>query len=196
MSERALIRRAQAGDAAAFTDLVCLHQRGLLPLAVRLTGNDADGEEALQDALVIAFRRLSTFRGEARFSTWLYRITVRAALARRKRARRRAMPSLEEFLPRVQRRRPAQAHRRRPHRRRDDRRPRQPPRAAGRGSWPRWRACPSAIAPRWCCATCRSCRRREAAAILGIDAAALRQRVHRARLMLRGYLDTVAGRPR
>jgi DNA-directed RNA polymerase specialized sigma24 family protein len=37
---------------------------------------------------------------------------------------------------------------------------------------------------------------REAAAILGIDAAALRQRVHRARLMLRGYLDTVAGRPR
>jgi len=195
VSERALIRRAQAGDAAAFTDLVCLHQRGLLPLAVRLTGNDADGEEALQDALIIAFRRLSTFRGEARFSTWLYRITVRAALARRKRARRRAMPSLEEFLPQFN---AAGRHKR------IDVDLTGAATIEGRVSRRELRArllaalarLPERYRAAVVLSDLQELPSREAAAILGIDAAALRQRVHRARLMLRGYLDTVAGRPR
>ena len=190
MSDAALIRRARDGDADAFTTLVCRHTRGLLPLAVRLTGNDADGEEALQDALVIAFRRLATFRGDAAFGTWLYRITVRAALARRKRARSRAMASLEEHLPEFNR-----AGR---HRRTDvdfsgaatieARVSRRELRAALLTALARL---PDRYRAAIVLCDLEELPAPEAAAVLGIAPAALRQRVHRARLMLRGFLDGV-----
>src|SRR5690242_9812774 len=56
-------------------------------LARRLVNNDADAEDVTQDVLLQVIRKLDTFRGESAFSTWLYRVTVNAALAyRRKRA--------------------------------------------------------------------------------------------------------------
>jgi RNA polymerase sigma-70 factor (ECF subfamily) len=70
-------------------------------LASRLLGNAADAEDVTQDVFLQVVRKLPTFRGEAAFSTWLYRVTVNAALSyRRKRARREVnVPSepLEEF---------------------------------------------------------------------------------------------------
>jgi RNA polymerase sigma-70 factor (ECF subfamily) len=193
VSEAALIRRAQAGDEAAFTELICRHQLGLLPLAIRLTGNAADGEEAVQDALVIAFRRLAIFRGDAKFSTWLYRITVRAALARRRRSRARAMPSLEEYLPEFNR-----AGR---HKRIDvdfSGAATIEKRVARRELRTRLLAALARLPERYRTAVVlcdlQELPSAEAAAILGVDRAALRQRLHRARLMLRGYLDTVGGR--
>src|SRR5438309_11166656 len=56
-------------------------------LARRMLGNDADAEDVTQDVLLQVVRKLSTFRGESAFPTWLHRVTVNAALAfRRKRA--------------------------------------------------------------------------------------------------------------
>jgi RNA polymerase sigma-70 factor (ECF subfamily) len=66
------------------------HVPRLYSLARRLTGNEADAEDVVSDVLVAMLRKLDTFRGEAKLSTWLHRITVNVALAqRRKQARRR-----------------------------------------------------------------------------------------------------------
>lgn len=71
-------------------------------LARRMLGNDADAEDVTQDVLLQMMRKLDTFRGEAAFPTWLHRVTVNAALAhRRKRAVReehRVRDPLDEFL--------------------------------------------------------------------------------------------------
>ncbi len=72
-------------------------------LARRLLGNAADAEEVTQDVFLQVLRKLPTFRGEAAFSTWLYRVAVNAALAyRRKRALREGPPlpePLADFRP-------------------------------------------------------------------------------------------------
>lgn len=76
------------------------YQDKVYRLARRLTGSTHDAEEVAQDTFLRVFRSLEGFRGEARFSTWLYRITTNTALMlRRSRARRRT-ESLEDYLPR------------------------------------------------------------------------------------------------
>jgi RNA polymerase sigma-70 factor (ECF subfamily) len=80
-----LVQQAQAGDAAAFGRLVALHERAVLRAAMAALGSRADAEDAAQDAFVMAWRRLSTFRGDAQFRTWLLTIAWRKALDRRRR---------------------------------------------------------------------------------------------------------------
>jgi RNA polymerase sigma-70 factor (ECF subfamily) len=83
-----LVRKAQAGDAAAFAELVGRHQRQLYRLALRMTGSEADAQEVLQEAFLNAYQKLPNFRGEAQFSSWLYRIAANSALMRLRRKRR------------------------------------------------------------------------------------------------------------
>src|SRR3990172_12426718 len=71
--------RAVAGDEPAFEDLVRRYQARVYRLAVRLTGNDGDAQDALQETFLQVYRSLGGFRGEARFSTWLYRVATNAA---------------------------------------------------------------------------------------------------------------------
>lgn len=78
--EVALVRRAQRGDAAAFGELVRLHQRRVVSVAYRLLGNTEDARDVGQDALVKAFRSLSQLDDPARFGSWLMRITTNLAL--------------------------------------------------------------------------------------------------------------------
>ena len=73
--ESALIARVLAGDADAFEPLVLEHQTNVYRLALRLMGNEADAADAAQDAFVKAYTSLSSFRGDSRFSVWLYRLT-------------------------------------------------------------------------------------------------------------------------
>ena len=73
--ESALIERVLAGDAEAFEPLVLEHQTNVYRLALRLTGNEADAADAAQDAFLKAYTSLAAFRGESRFSVWLYRLT-------------------------------------------------------------------------------------------------------------------------
>ena len=66
----------QKGHAEAFEPLVEKYQRKMLNIAYRMIGNYAEACEVVQDAFLSAYRSIRTFRGEARFSTWLYRIVV------------------------------------------------------------------------------------------------------------------------
>ncbi len=80
--ERALVERSQAGDAAAFGVLVTRHRDRAYGLAHRLTRSAEEAEEVAQDAFVSAWNALRSFRGDAAFGTWLYRIVYRKALDR------------------------------------------------------------------------------------------------------------------
>ena len=74
-----LVERAAAGEREAFDDLVRLTHRDAFGLAVRLTGNEEDARDVVQDAYLRAYRSIGRFRGDARFSTWLYRIVANCA---------------------------------------------------------------------------------------------------------------------
>jgi RNA polymerase sigma-70 factor (ECF subfamily) len=84
------IRRASAGDPDAFRELVDRYRDRAYEVALRIVRNAQEAEEVTQDAFVRAWRALEGFRGEARFSTWLYRIVTRCALDAAERNRRRA----------------------------------------------------------------------------------------------------------
>jgi RNA polymerase sigma-70 factor, ECF subfamily len=73
-----LVRRYLSGDRAAFAVLVERHERRVYNLALRMTGREEDARDAAQDAFLTALRKLSSFRGEAAFTTWMHRVTVNA----------------------------------------------------------------------------------------------------------------------
>jgi len=84
-----LVRRYLSGDAGAFGTLVERHERRMYNLALRMTGREEDARDATQDAFLTALRKLSSFRGEAAFTTWMHRVTVNACydlLRKRQRA--------------------------------------------------------------------------------------------------------------
>jgi RNA polymerase sigma-70 factor (ECF subfamily) len=86
----ALVDSARKGDRHAFDELVRSTWAGTYTLAYRLTGNEEDANDVVQEAYLRAFSGLPRFRGEARFSTWLYRVTANCAnnhLARASRSR-------------------------------------------------------------------------------------------------------------
>lgn len=92
-----LIRRARSGDKAAFSRLVRLHQDEVYTLAYRLTGDTHNAADVAQEAFVRAWRSIERFRGDARFSTWLHRITVNVAWTHHARRKRRAADSVDEL---------------------------------------------------------------------------------------------------
>ncbi len=79
-SETQLISRAQKGDEAAFAALYEAHKRRVYSLCLRMTGNTAEAEDLSQEAFMQLFRKISTFRGESAFSTWLHRLAVNVVL--------------------------------------------------------------------------------------------------------------------
>lgn len=86
-----------AGDPAAFTEIVRRHRDRLWAVALRTTGNPEEASDALQDALISAYRRADSFRGDAAVTTWLHRIVVNASLDRlRRRAVRSWVPLPDE----------------------------------------------------------------------------------------------------
>ena len=96
--DRALLEAHLAGDPDAFGELFGRHRDRLWAVALRTTGHPEDAADALQDALVSAFRRADSYRGEAAVTTWLHRIVVNACLDRRRRAKVRAADPLPDDL--------------------------------------------------------------------------------------------------
>ena len=92
--ELRLIRRVQAGDAEAFEDLVRAHEKTVYNLALRMTGHPQDAEDMAQEAFLKAYRSLGEFRGESKFSVWLYRIVSNVCLDHLRRQSRRPAASL------------------------------------------------------------------------------------------------------
>ena len=96
-SDAELLRRHVAGDDQAFGELFRRHRDRLWAVALRTVCDPEEAADALQDAMVSAFRRAADFRGESAVTTWLHRIVVNAALDRlRRRAARPAVPSGDE----------------------------------------------------------------------------------------------------
>ncbi len=97
-----LVARAREGDRLAFSELVRLHQHEVFTLALRLVGDQELAADVSQEALVRAWRALPKFRGDAKFSTWLHRITVNTAWSTQRRWRRHRIEPIEglvEALP-------------------------------------------------------------------------------------------------
>lgn len=98
MDESELVSAAKAGDRAAFDELVRRTFVDTFTLARRLTGNEEDGRDVVQDAYLRAWRGIGKFRGEAAFSTWMYRITANAAATNVRRRRRQQADPFEDDL--------------------------------------------------------------------------------------------------
>ena len=95
--DRALLRAHVDGDVHAFGTLFARHRDRLWAVALRTTGDPEDAADALQDAMVAAFRRADSYRGDAAVTTWMHRIVVNACLDRLRRRRvRRADPLPDE----------------------------------------------------------------------------------------------------
>ena len=190
-SDEWLAAQAAAGDASAFEVIVGRYQQRVFRLACRLT-SETDAPDVLQETFLLVYRHLPSFRGESRFSTWLYRIANNAALMHRRARARRPAESLEVFLPRFD----AQGM------------------LAATPAELQVAACAEELLDRaFLAEKAREVLARlpdlyrdafvlrdleemstvDVARALGVEPATVRQRVHRARLMMRGYLSDLAG---
>jgi RNA polymerase sigma-70 factor, ECF subfamily len=97
-----LIERLKAGDEEALEALFSRYSPRLYNVAQRILGEVADAEEVIQDVFWTAFRKANSFRGTAQFSTWLYRLTVNAALGKIRRSKKDKEAEYQEFLPKFQ----------------------------------------------------------------------------------------------
>jgi len=98
LDDKQLVARHVAGDPDAFAELVRRHRDRLWAVAIRTLGNHEEAADALQDALLSAFRRADSFRGDAAVTTWLHRIVVNACLDRVRRTKSRPVDALPDDL--------------------------------------------------------------------------------------------------
>lgn len=96
LSDSDLLARHVAGDPDAFAEIVRRHRDRLWAVALRTLGDREEAADAVQDALVSAFRSAHTFRGQSAVTTWLHRITVNACLDRARKAASRRTSSVAD----------------------------------------------------------------------------------------------------
>ena len=94
--EQALVERARAGDAQAFTQLVDKYERKIFRLAKNITQNDEDAEDVLQESFLKAYSNLENFQMQSKFYTWLVRIAVNEALMKLRKRKSDRSVSLDE----------------------------------------------------------------------------------------------------
>ena len=97
-TEGALVIEAKAGSAEAFEELVNRYERKIYRLALRLTGNQQDAEDVLQETFLKAFEHLPDFRQDSRFYTWLVRIAVNEGLMKLRKRRSDKSEPLEDAV--------------------------------------------------------------------------------------------------
>ncbi len=97
-AEQPLVHRLKAGEDAAYADLVAAHSGRMLAVAARICPEEA--EDVLQEAFISAFKAMPKFDGRSLLGTWLHRITVNAALMRRRSRSRRREVDVEGLMPR------------------------------------------------------------------------------------------------
>ena len=85
MTDGELVEQVRAGETAAFGELVERHRGAVYRAALAALGNEADAEDIAQEALVLAFRRIDQFRGDASVRTWMISIAWRLSMSRRRR---------------------------------------------------------------------------------------------------------------
>jgi len=97
--EEALLARLRAGDDAAYEAVVREYSPRMLAVARRMMGNEHDARDAVQDAFLSAFKAIDSFAGDAKLSTWLHRIVVNACLMKLRSARRHPTKQIDDLLP-------------------------------------------------------------------------------------------------
>lgn len=190
-TDEALAALAAAGDDHAFEAIVTRYEGRVFRLACRLT-SETDAPDVLQETFLQVYRHLPSFREESRFGTWLYRIATNAALMLRRSRARRPAESLDAFLPQFDDRGlhaalPAQLQ---VAARADELIDRQV--LAGKARTVIARL-PDLYRDAFVLRDLEEMSTTDVAHVLRIEPAAVRQRVHRARMMLRGYLSELAG---
>ena len=95
-SQLSLVRRAQAGDEQAFATLFQQHKNRVYSVCLLMTKDVAEAEDLTQEAFLQVFRTVSSFRGDAAFSTWLYRVAVNTVLMKLRRRKSPPTVSLDE----------------------------------------------------------------------------------------------------
>jgi RNA polymerase sigma-70 factor (ECF subfamily) len=186
-----LATRAAAGDEAAFETLVGRYQGRVFRLASRLT-SETDAPDVLQETFLQVYRNLRSFRGEARFSTWLYRIATNASLMHRRARARRPAESFEAYLPQFDAR---GKHLPTPDAlqsasRVEEMLDRQALAEKARAAIEQL---PDLYREAFVLRDLEELSTAEVAQVLDLEPATVRQRVHRARLMVRGYLSELTG---
>jgi RNA polymerase sigma factor (sigma-70 family) len=102
LGDNEIISRVLQGEQSAYAELVTRYQNYIFTLTLRMIKSREDAEEVAQDVFIKAYRSLADFRGESKFSTWLYRICLNTILTqRRKVSRIDYTPSLEVHSPAV-----------------------------------------------------------------------------------------------
>jgi RNA polymerase sigma-70 factor, ECF subfamily len=183
-TDAALIARAQAGDMAAFEELVMTYADRLYAVLLRMLGNSDDAEDVAQEGILRAWRGIRGFRGTSSFFTWLYRIAMNEATRSRQRAARRP-PAVPLDTPALAVPAPARDE---PDRQAERRELAAAVAAALAALPPEQRA---AIILR----DIEGLSTREAAGIAGVGQAAFKSRLHQARLRVRAVIgdDALVG---
>lgn len=101
-SDQDLIERSQIGEQEAFGELVLRYQDRLYGTLAQLLGSIHDALDVAQDAFILAFRNIHTFRKESQFYSWLFRIAYNAAMTRHRRERRHKSSSLDDLAADLQ----------------------------------------------------------------------------------------------
>lgn len=96
--EAETLARAKTGDEGAFTRLYEQHYRRIFAFCLRMRGERAKAEDLTQEVFLRAWRKIATFRGESRFSTWLHSIAVHAAMNDRARGDEVLLPREEDYV--------------------------------------------------------------------------------------------------
>lgn len=191
LSDESLAARAAGGDDYAFETLVRRYQRRVFALACRLT-SETDAPDVVQETFLQLYRHLPSFRGDAQFGTWLYRIATNAALMHRRARARRPSESLDAFLPKFD---AHGAHVETPEALQvaasaDEILDRKVLAERAHEALARL---PDLYRDAFVLRDLEELSTAEVAQVLGLEPAAVRQRVHRARLMMRGFLSDLVG---
>lgn len=96
-TDLAIVKRVQAGDVAAFDQLIRKYRERLFGVVYNLTSNREDTADLVQDSFIKAFQSINRFQGQASFFTWLYKIAVNTTLSHLRKNRMRTFFSLEKI---------------------------------------------------------------------------------------------------
>jgi len=100
--ERKLIQQVKVGDHEAFEGIFRRYVSRVYRQALRIMGNEADAEEVVQEVFLAVYKKAKTFRGQSAFSTWLFRLTVNTALTKLRRRKKGEEVPIDDYLPRFQ----------------------------------------------------------------------------------------------
>ena len=100
--ERLLIERVKAGEHEAFNAMFRRYVAQVYRQVFKLIGNEAETEEVVQEVFLAIYEKIKTFRGDSAFSTWLYRLSANVALTKLRKRKRSNEVYLDDYLPRFQ----------------------------------------------------------------------------------------------